>query len=158
MIDLMEKWKTRAWGHEKGVIDKSIGPFMHKRMQERRAYFHMTRFASARDKEERCQSILGRISMLKVRFPKHAEWWPPMQSEIIRFPHGKHDDQVDALSLIGRMLAGMTAGRMPPGAAAPGRILTVGGKPTAAYNLMTLNDVYGNSEQDIIRPRRRRRR
>ena len=80
----------------KGVIDKSIGPFMHKRMQERKAYFHMVRLASARDKEERCQSILGRISMGKVRFPKHEEFWPAMQNELIRFPHGKHDDQVDA--------------------------------------------------------------
>ena len=156
MIDLMKAWQTRAWGHEKGVIDKSIGPFLRKRMQERKAYFHMARFASARDKEERAQSILGRISMLKVRFPKHAEWWPEMQSEIIRFPHGKHDDQVDCLALVGRMLAGMTAGRMPPGAAAPGRILTVGGKPTAGYNLMTYNDLL--AEEESLRPRRGRRR
>ena len=50
-----------------------------------------------------------------------------MQNEIVRFPHSAHDDQVDCLALIGRMLAGMTAGRMPPGAPPPGRLLTVGG-------------------------------
>ena len=156
MIDLMQAWNPRVWGHEKGPIDKAIGPFMHKRMQERRAYFHLARFASSRDKEERCQSILGRVSMRKVRFPKHAEFWPKLQNEIIRFPHGKHDDQVDCLAIIGRMLHGMVGGVMPPGAPPLGRILTVGGQPTAGYNLMTLNDLY--AEEERLKPRRRRRR
>ena len=154
MIDMMQEWQPRVWVHEKGVIDKSIGPFMHKRMTERKAYFHIVRFASARDKEERCQSILGRISMNKVRFPKYQEFWPGMQNELIRFPHGKHDDQVDALALIGRVLHGMVGGLMPPGAAPPGRILMVGGKPTAGYNLMTLDDLY--AEEEKLKPRRRR--
>ena len=156
MISMMETWQPRVWVHEKGVIDKSIGPFMTKRMQERKAYFHMVRLASARDKEERCQSILGRVSMGKVRFPKHQEFWPGMQNELIRFPHGKHDDQVDALALIGRVLHGMVGGLMPDGAAAPGRILSVGGKPTPGYNLMTYDDLL--AEEESLRPRRRRRR
>ena len=42
---------------------------MSKRMAERRAYYHMVRFASARDREERCQSILGRVSMGRYAFP-----------------------------------------------------------------------------------------
>ena len=117
----------------------------------------MVRLASARDKEERCQSILGRISMGKVRFPKHQEFWPAMQNELIRFPHGKHDDQVDCLALIGRVLHGMVGGLMPPGAPPPERVLMVG-KPVAPYNMMTLNDVYGSTEQEVSSPRRGRRR
>ena len=156
MIDMMETWKPMFWAHEKGTLDRALTPFMAKRMAERRAYYHMVRFASARDREERCQSILGRISMGKVRFPTHEEFWPVMQNEIVRFPHSAHDDQVDCLALIGRMLAGMTAGRMPPGAPPPGRLLTVGGKPTPGYNLMTYDDLL--AEEESLRPRRRRRR
>ena len=156
MIDMMETWKPMFWAHEKGTLDRALSPFMSKRMAERRAYYHMVRFASARDREERCQSILGRISMGKVRFPRHQEFWPVMQNEIVRFPHSAHDDQVDCLALIGRMLAGMTAGRMPPGAPPPGRLLTVGGKPTPAYNLMRYDDLL--AEEESLRPRRRRRR
>ena len=37
-----------------------------------------------------------------VRFPADAHWWPDAQQELLKFPNGKHDDFVDALSLIGQ--------------------------------------------------------
>ena len=156
MIGLMKKHPIMSWAFEKGVIDRSLGPFMQKRMNETQTYIHTVRFPSVADKVVRAQSILGRVSMGKVFFPRHEEWWPPLRQELIRFPHGRTDDQVDVLSLMGRMLAGMIGGRMPPAAPEPGRILTVGGKPTAGYNLMTLNDLW--DEEEALRPRRRRRR
>ena len=156
MIDLMQKWKPMCWAQERGIIDRSLGPFVQKRMNERKAYYHLVKFASVADKMTRAQSILGRISMSKVHFPKHENWWPELQAEMVRFPLGMHDDQVDALALIGRMLAGMVGGSMPPAAAEPGRMLTVGGQPTAGYNLMTMNDLW--AEEEALKPRRRRRR
>ena len=158
MIDLMLQWQPLCWAQEKGVLDRALGPFLVKRLNERKAYFHTAKFPCTADKMTRAQSILGRISMSKVHFPGHADWWPALQSEMVKFPLGLHDDQVDALSLIGRMLAGMIRGTLPPAPPEPGRMLTVGGKPTAGYNLMSLNDLYGGTEQDIVRPRRRRRR
>ena len=155
MIAMMKRWQPMAWAQEKGVLDKALGPFMTRRMNEEKAWIRIVKFASATDKVTRVQSILGRISMDKVKFRK-AHWWPALRAEIIKFPHGRFDDQVDALSLIGRMLHGMIGGAMPPGAAAPGRILTIGGKPTAGYNLMTYNDLL--AEEESLRPRRRRRR
>jgi hypothetical protein len=45
--------------------------------------------------------------------PCHADWYPALRSELLSFPAGKHDDQVDALGLVGqlldRMLVGMKA-------------------------------------------------
>ena len=156
MIDLMQKWKPMCWAQERGVIDRSLLPFVQKRMNERTAYYHFVKFASVTDKTTRAQSILGRISMSKVYFPKHENWWPELQAEMVRFPLGMHDDQVNALALIGRMLAGMIGGSMPAAAAEPGRILTVGGQPTAGYNLMTMNDLW--DEEEALKSRRRRRR
>ena len=155
MIAMMAKWQPMCWAQEKGVLDKALGPFMTRRMHEEKAWIHIVKYPSATDKVTRVQSILGRLSMDKVKFRK-ASWWPALRAEIIRFPHGKHDDQVDALSLIGRMLAGMVGGSMPPGAAPPGRVLTVGGQPVAPYNMMTMNDLW--DEEESLRPRRRRRR
>ena len=123
-------------------------------MTETKTYIHTARFPSVSDKVVRAQSILGRVSMGKVFFPRHEEWWPPLRQELIRFPHGRTDDQVDVLSLMGRMLAGMIGGRMPAAAAEPGRVLTVGGQPTAPYNMMTLNDLW--AEEDQLRSKRRR--
>ena len=156
MITLMKKYPIMTWAQERGVLDRSLGPFMQKRMNETQTYIHLARFPSVSDKVVRAQSILGRISMGKVYFPRHEEWWPPLRQELIRFPHGRADDQVDVLSLMGRMLAGMHGGRMPAAPPEPGRILTVGGKPTAGYNLCTLNDLW--DEEEALQPRRRRRR
>ena len=40
----------------------------------------------------------------KVYLPKNASWVPDMVSELLHFPAGVHDDQVDVLSLFGRMI------------------------------------------------------
>jgi hypothetical protein len=39
--------------------------------------------------------------------------YPALRSELLIFPAGKHDDQVDALGLIGQVLDRMTAGQKP---------------------------------------------
>jgi hypothetical protein len=43
--------------------------------------------------------------------PVNASWYPDLLSELLRFPAGKHDDQVDALGLLGQLLDQMTSGR-----------------------------------------------
>jgi hypothetical protein len=45
--------------------------------------------------------------------PIHAPWYPEFRSELLTFPAGKHDDQVDALGLIGQVLDRMTSGQTP---------------------------------------------
>lgn len=51
--------------------------------------------------------------MGKVYFPHDAPWSADLQAELLMFPTGKHDDQVDALGMIGRMLDTMVGGRAP---------------------------------------------
>jgi hypothetical protein len=41
------------------------------------------------------------MSLMKVIFPAFTGWWAEAQSEMIKFPHGSHDDFVDTLSLFG---------------------------------------------------------
>jgi len=42
-----------------------------------------------------------------------APWRVDLEAELMSFPAGKHDDQVDALGLIGQLLDVMTAGSKP---------------------------------------------
>jgi hypothetical protein len=51
--------------------------------------------------------------MGKVYFPARAPWAPELVNELLRFPAGKNDDQVDACSLIGRMLDELIPGSRP---------------------------------------------
>ncbi len=103
-LDLMNKWKPLMWAEEKGQIVSGVGPFIVKRQMERRLYGYRRQYVSSHSKPIRAQAIRARLSMGKVYFPKRASWAVDLVSEMLRFPVGVHDDQVDVLSLFGRML------------------------------------------------------
>ncbi len=109
-LDLMDKWQTLMWAEEQGQILKSVGPFIQKRQQERQVYGYRRAYVSSHDKETRAQAIRGRMAMGKVYFPRRKPWATDLISEMLRFPAGKNDDQVDVLSLVGRMLATLVRG------------------------------------------------
>ena len=83
-------------------------------------------FTSSVDKPTRAQAIRGRAGMGKVWLPRSAPWVLDFYQELLRFPAGRYDDQVDTLSLIGRMLDGMMSGpaaiRRPPPLADPANL------------------------------------
>ena len=103
-LDLVDHYKPLIWAEESGQIIKSLGPFIEKRQHERRIYCNREQFASTADKMSRARSIQARMAMGKVYFPRRKMWVSDLESEILSFPAGKHDDQIDVLSLFGRML------------------------------------------------------
>ena len=60
--------------------------------------------ATRGDKAVRAQSIRGRMALEGLYVPVHAPWYPAFRAELLSFPADKHDDQVDALGLIGQLL------------------------------------------------------
>jgi predicted phage terminase large subunit-like protein len=108
VLDLMEKRSPLGWAEENGQIIKSIGPFLDRRAQERGVYCMREQFASTADKPTRARTFQARMASGKVFFPRKAPWLSDMEGELLSFPAGKYDDQVDALSLAFRMLADMT--------------------------------------------------
>lgn len=112
-IDLVERWKPLTWAEEQGQIIKSLGPYIVKRMRERRVFCHREQFTSVTDKVTRARSFQARASMGNVYLPEIAEWKEPLLNELLTFPVGRNDDQVDPLGLIGRMLDTMAPGHIP---------------------------------------------
>ena len=53
------------------------------------------------NKVQRSQSIIGRMAMKKVFFPKVTPWTQKAVDEVLKFPNSRHDDFVDTLSWIG---------------------------------------------------------
>lgn len=103
-LDLVRQHKPLMWAEEQGQIVKSIGPFLDRRMREERVYCRREQVSSAADKPTRSRSIQARTAMGKVYLPSKAPWLSDFSTELLTFPAGKHDDQVDAFGLIGRML------------------------------------------------------
>jgi predicted phage terminase large subunit-like protein len=112
-LNLVTKWKPLKWGQEQGQILKSLGPFIDKRMRERKTYCAQEPMTSVADKPTRARSFQARAAMGKVYLPHQAPWVADLLGEMMTFPAGKHDDQIDCLGLIGRMLDTMTGGRVP---------------------------------------------
>jgi len=53
---------------------------------------------STTNKITRFAAISAMIEAGKLSLPHHASWLSAFESEILEFPHGKHDDQVDAMT------------------------------------------------------------
>lgn len=112
-IDMMGSHKPMVWVEEKAQIEKSLGPFINKRMGERKVYTFRVQLPTAGDKTVRAQSFRARAAMGKVYLPRHAPWVQDLLSELLMFPNGKHDDQVDVCGLFGRILDHMSKGQQP---------------------------------------------
>ena len=115
MIRMMRAHKPVFWWAERSHITKSIGPFLRKRMLETKTFCSIIEMQPVADKQTRAQSIQGRMSMGKVKFPERAPWWPAARDQMLKFPFDSHDDFVDTLSYVGLGLTlQVTAGSFRP--------------------------------------------
>jgi predicted phage terminase large subunit-like protein len=112
-IDMVQTHKPMKWVEEQGQIIKSLGPFIDKRMRERKVYCHREAVASIADKPTRARAFQARAAMGKVYLPHQAEWLSDFIGELLTFPAGRNDDQVDAVGLVGRMLDTMVGAHVP---------------------------------------------
>ena len=111
--NLILEWKPVGWAEEQGQIKAGVGPFLDRRQRERRAYCYREAFPTRGDKAVRAQSIRGRMALEGLYVPTSASWYPAFRSELLSFPAGKHNDQVDALGLVGQLLDRMQSGNRP---------------------------------------------
>jgi predicted phage terminase large subunit-like protein len=98
-IDLVAKYKPLCWFGEGGVIQKAVEPMLRRRMRERNTHCRMEWLPSVSDKPTRARSFQAMAATGRVFFEPGADL-----SEFLVFPAGKHDDEVDTASLIGRAI------------------------------------------------------
>jgi hypothetical protein len=102
--------------YERGQLDKAVGPFLEKRMTEKKAYFTLTRLPVAGNKGMKSLSMRGRMRQGKVRFPTFAPWWPAAKEQLLKFTGSgddKEDDFCDMCALIGQALDDTVAASKP---------------------------------------------
>ena len=112
--DLVLQWKPMSWAEEQGQIKSGVGPFLERRMRERKAYTVREQFPTRGDKAIRAQSMRGRMALNGLYVDFNAPWFAAFRSELLSFPAGKNDDQVDAIGLVGQLLDQMQAGTAKP--------------------------------------------
>ena len=81
------------------IIDENVGIGRAMYQQVRHKVGSVVRgFAPKSDKEGRMTGESPAIEAGYVHLPEEAEWLVDFRHEVINFPNGKHDDQVDSLS------------------------------------------------------------
>jgi phage terminase large subunit-like protein len=79
-------------------------------MRERRVYPSIVVLRPITDKMARARPLQGRLQQGMISFNAIGEWYDGMRQEMLRFPAGAHDDQVDSLA----WMVQMAIGRQPP--------------------------------------------
>jgi predicted phage terminase large subunit-like protein len=134
---LVKAWRPNEWAEETGQIRSGVGPFLIRRAMELNAWCARRQFPTRGDKAIRAQSMRGRMAMGGLRVRRDAGYFAALQHELLSFPAGKHDDQVDALGLVGQLLDHMDAG-------SPLKI--VSNEPMRGIEKATLNEILRASE------------
>ncbi|TXH45613.1 MAG: hypothetical protein E6Q97_31175 [Desulfurellales bacterium] len=125
LIDLASYWQPLMVGVPEDQIKKSVGPFLRKRMLERKTYFGIHELPDAgADKLMKGRSFQGRaaqgmIYLPSLEIPPEApdyvvpSWAADAEIELGMFPMAQHDDVHDALGVLGRMLDEIVHGQVP---------------------------------------------
>ena len=106
VIDLVGRYKPHAWFGEGGVIARAIEPMLRRRLHERKMGCRLEWLPSIADKPTRARGFQARAAMGRVHIPDGIEG-DLVLDEMLHFPAGRHDDEIDAASLIGRALDDM---------------------------------------------------
>lgn len=104
-ISLQKIYDPVAMGVEDMQISKSIGPFLREEMVRQNCFITLHALKhNGKDKPFRARTIQARMRAGGVKFDKQADWFPRFEDELLTFPRGKTDDQVDAFAYLGMML------------------------------------------------------
>jgi len=102
LVSIYSKWQPITIGIESVQYQKSLV------QQAKRSGLPVKELRPDKDKVSRALSIAARIEAGSVYFKARQPWIEDLENELLQFPNGKNDDQVDALSYVATMIRPMT--------------------------------------------------
>lgn len=97
IFTMYEKWHPSAVGLEVIAYQKALKSWLEEKMRERGVYFPITEL-----RRNTNESKEFRVKALEPFYRDgnifHAPWMKSLEQELLQFPKGKHDDEIDALA------------------------------------------------------------
>ncbi len=94
-----EKWHPQAIGIEEVGFQRTLRYSLQKEMESRKRFINMIELKPhARNKNQRIKGLQPLYANGKVLHNKELIYNMYLEDELLRFPKGKHDDLIDALS------------------------------------------------------------
>lgn len=96
----VSRWKALGVGIEKVAYQRALIHFITREMATRGIFFPVHELAAEKQKEIRIMALQPRFRAHTIWFPDHAPWLTELESELLMFPKGEHDDIIDALAYL----------------------------------------------------------
>ena len=92
-----QKWNPSVIGLETVAYQKALKSWLEEKMRERGVYFPITelRRSTNETKEFRIKAL---EPFYRDGLVFHAPWMKSLETELLQFPRGKHDDEIDAFA------------------------------------------------------------
>lgn len=101
LFKLVARWQPICVGYEKVQYQAAVEDFLNNEMPRRGIRFNVVPLDAARKKELRISTALQpRYVQGMIWHPVQAQWVQLLEDELLAFPHGAHDDTIDALAYI----------------------------------------------------------
>ena len=94
MVEHAEHWQP----HAILIEDKASGQSLLQDMRREQPQLPVIAMQPKADKVTRFAQVTPMIEAGQVALPHHASWLSDFEQELLAFPNGAHDDQVDVLS------------------------------------------------------------
>lgn len=105
LLEQAKRWRPRVILIE----DKGSGTSLIQDLRAQRV--SVIPVKAEQDKITRLYTVQHKFESKSVFFPRQAPWLQDLIAELLAFPHGRHDDQVDSIS---QALAWIERHRPPP--------------------------------------------
>jgi hypothetical protein len=99
LIDQFASQKPMCFFGESGPIRRAIEPFLTRRMRERRKFCRLEWIVRGHDKATMARPLQAMASAGKVKIAD-TEFGHSLLTQLLQFPAGMHDDDVDMASLM----------------------------------------------------------
>lgn len=98
LFTMVVRWRPLNVGLEKVQYQAAMEHLVTQEMSKRNAFFNIIEQKADKQKELRIKSIQPRFKAHTIWFPDSADWITELESELLLFPKGLHDDLVDTLA------------------------------------------------------------
>jgi len=97
IFSMFQKWNPSVVGLETVAYQKALKSWLEEKMRERGVFFPITelRRNTNESKEFRIKAL---EPFYRDGLVFHAPWMKSLETELLQFPKGKNDDEIDALA------------------------------------------------------------
>ena len=103
IFSAVQKWRPLSVGIEAVAYQSALSHFLEKEMPKRGIFFRIQPLKAEKKKELRIDAIQPRFVTGTIWFKRNAVWLDKIESELLAYPHGAHDDVIDALAYMEQM-------------------------------------------------------